>query len=66
MPVMNSIHTDVHCREPRFDSGNPLAEANVRRAFWLTTVMMVIEITGGWWFNSMAVLADGCRGNCIK
>ena len=56
---MNSIHTDAHCREPRFDSGNPLAEANVRRAFWLTTVMMVIEITGGWWFNSMAVLADG-------
>jgi cation diffusion facilitator family transporter len=54
---MNS--TDTHCREPRFDSGNPLAEANVRRAFWLTTVMMVIEITGGWWFNSMAVLADG-------
>jgi len=48
-----------HCQVPRFDSGNPLAEANVRRAFWLTTVMMVIEIVGGWWFNSMAVLADG-------
>jgi cation diffusion facilitator family transporter len=48
-----------HCHAPRFDSGNPLAEANVRRAFWLTTIMMVIEIVGGWWFNSMAVLADG-------
>jgi cation diffusion facilitator family transporter len=48
-----------HCHVPRFDSGNPLAEANVRRAFWLTTVMMVVEIVGGWWFNSMAVLADG-------
>ena len=48
-----------HCHAPRFDSGNPLAEANVRRAFWLTTVMMVVEIAGGWWFNSMAVLADG-------
>jgi cation diffusion facilitator family transporter len=48
-----------HCRTERFDSGNPLAEANVRRAFWLTAVMMVVEISGGWWFNSMAVLADG-------
>ncbi len=48
-----------HCHTPRFDTGNPLAEANIRRAFWLTTAMMVVEIAGGWWFNSMAVLADG-------
>lgn len=48
-----------HCREARFDEGNPLAEASIRRAMWLTAVMMVIEIAGGWWFNSMAVLADG-------
>jgi len=48
-----------HCQTPRFDAGNPLAEQSVRRAMWLTAVMMVIEITGGWWFNSMAVLADG-------
>jgi cation diffusion facilitator family transporter len=48
-----------HCVSPRFDTGNPLAESSVRRAFWLTTVMMVVEIAGGWWFNSMAVLADG-------
>ena len=26
---------------------------------WLTFAMMVVEIAGGWWFNSMAVLADG-------
>ena len=50
---------DHHCQTPSFDAGNPLAEANVRRAMWLTLVMMVIEISGGWWFNSMAVLADG-------
>jgi cation diffusion facilitator family transporter len=56
---MNSIQTEAHCHAPRFDSGNPLAEAKVRRAFWLTTAMMIIEIIGGWWFNSMAVLADG-------
>ena len=48
-----------HCRSPGFDAGNPLGERGIRRAFWLTTVMMVIEIAGGWWFNSMAVLADG-------
>jgi cation diffusion facilitator family transporter len=51
--------TDHHCHTARFDSGNPLAEASIRRALWLTAVMMVVEIVGGWWFNSMAVLADG-------
>ena len=48
-----------HCQTPRFDAGNPLAEVSIRRALWLTAVMMVVEIAGGWWFNSMAVLADG-------
>jgi cation diffusion facilitator family transporter len=48
-----------HCQAPRFDAGNPLAERGIRRALWLTTLMMVVEIAGGWWFNSMAVLADG-------
>ncbi|MBN8716349.1 MAG: CDF family Co(II)/Ni(II) efflux transporter DmeF [Xanthomonadales bacterium] len=43
----------------RFDTGNPLAERNTRRAMWLTAAMMVVEIAGGWWYNSMAVLADG-------
>ena len=42
-----------------FDEGNPLAERNTRRAMWLTVIMMLVEISGGWWFNSMAVLADG-------
>jgi cation diffusion facilitator family transporter len=51
--------TGAHCQVPRFDSGNPLAEVNIRRAFWLTSAMMVVEIAGGWWYNSMAVLADG-------
>ena len=45
--------------EHRFDDGNPLAERNTRRAMWLTVSMMLVEIVGGWWFNSMAVLADG-------
>ena len=56
---MNIDTAGHHCHTPRFDAGNPLAERNVRRAMWLTAVMMVVEIAGGWWFNSMAVLADG-------
>ena len=46
-------------QSPQFDAGNPLAEASIRRATWLTAIMMVVEIAGGWWFDSMAVLADG-------
>ena len=42
-----------------FDEGNPLAERNTLWAVILTAVMMVVEITGGWAFNSMALLADG-------
>lgn len=42
-----------------FDEGNPLAERNTMRAVILTAVVMVVEIVGGWLFNSMALLADG-------
>lgn len=42
-----------------FNEGNPLAERNTLWAVVLTAVMMVAEITGGWIFNSMALLADG-------
>jgi Co/Zn/Cd efflux system component len=43
----------------RFDEGNPLAEKNTLRVAILTAVMMVVEIAGGWYYNSMALLADG-------
>ena len=43
----------------QFDEGNPLAERNTLLAVVLTAVMMVAEIAGGWYFNSMALLADG-------
>lgn len=42
-----------------FDAGNRAAERGTRAVMWLTAVMMVVEITAGWWFNSMALLADG-------
>ncbi|MFM9963545.1 MAG: CDF family Co(II)/Ni(II) efflux transporter DmeF [Planctomycetaceae bacterium] len=42
-----------------FDTGNPLAERNTWRVIGLAAVMMVIEIAAGWWYGSMALLADG-------
>jgi cation diffusion facilitator family transporter len=42
-----------------FDAGSQAAERGTRLVMWITAVMMVIEIVAGWWFNSMALLADG-------
>ncbi|MEP7244755.1 MAG: CDF family Co(II)/Ni(II) efflux transporter DmeF [Gammaproteobacteria bacterium] len=42
-----------------FDESNPLAERKTLWAVVLTAVMMVAEVTGGYVFNSMALLADG-------
>ncbi|RXZ38696.1 cation transporter [Oxalobacteraceae bacterium CAVE-383] len=54
---MQSSHKWSHTHV--FDEGNPLAERNTRWAVVLTAVMMVIEIAGGYIYNSMALLADG-------
>jgi len=42
-----------------FDEGNYAAERSTRAVMWITAVMMLVEIAAGWWFNSMALLADG-------
>jgi cation diffusion facilitator family transporter len=42
-----------------FDIGSQAAERGARLVMWITAVMMVVEIVAGWWFNSMALLADG-------
>ncbi|MBL8395112.1 MAG: CDF family Co(II)/Ni(II) efflux transporter DmeF [Candidatus Accumulibacter sp.] len=42
-----------------FDEGNLAAEKGTRLVMLITAAMMVIEIAAGWWFNSMALLADG-------
>jgi cation diffusion facilitator family transporter len=42
-----------------FNEGNPKAERGTRMVMWITAVMMLVEIIAGWWFNSMALLADG-------
>jgi len=42
-----------------FDEGSYAAERGTRTVMWITATMMVVEIVAGWWFNSMALLADG-------
>ncbi|WP_300319048.1 CDF family Co(II)/Ni(II) efflux transporter DmeF [Accumulibacter sp.] len=42
-----------------FDEGNLAAERGTRLVMLITALTMVVEITAGWWFNSMALLADG-------
>ncbi|WP_429186084.1 CDF family Co(II)/Ni(II) efflux transporter DmeF [Aeromonas veronii] len=48
-----------HCHQPVIHEGNPLAEQKTRWAVLLTVIMMMAEIGGGWFYNSMALLADG-------
>jgi cation diffusion facilitator family transporter len=42
-----------------FDEGNYAAERGTYAVMWITAAMMVVEVLAGWWFNSMALLADG-------
>jgi cation diffusion facilitator family transporter len=42
-----------------FDEGSQQAETRTRWVMWITLATMGIEIAAGWWFNSMALLADG-------
>jgi cation diffusion facilitator family transporter len=42
-----------------FADDSRAAEKGTRTVMWITAAMMVIEIITGWWFNSMALLADG-------
>ena len=45
--------------EHRFQDDNRTAERSTRLVMWITAAAMVLEIGAGWWFNSMALLADG-------
>lgn len=42
-----------------FDENTNAAERGTRVVMGITAIMMVVEIVAGWWFNSMALLADG-------
>lgn len=54
---METASARYQCQLPA--PGNPMGERGARRAIALTLAMMVVEIAGGWIFNSMALLADG-------
>ena len=42
-----------------FNAGNKAGERGTLLVLGITLTAMVIEIFSGWWFNSMALLADG-------
>ncbi|MCE1114640.1 MULTISPECIES: CDF family Co(II)/Ni(II) efflux transporter DmeF [Pseudomonas] len=56
---MTTQSSDRWLHSHQFHTSNLGAERKTRLAVWLTAVMMVAEIAGGWFFNSMALLADG-------
>lgn len=57
--MLSPVSADSLKHSHVFDEGNPLAERNTLWAVLLTAAMMIVEIVGGWVFNSMALLADG-------
>ncbi|MFZ4874547.1 CDF family Co(II)/Ni(II) efflux transporter DmeF [Janthinobacterium sp. Mn2066] len=42
-----------------FGSASTRAESRARIVMWITLATMVLEIIAGWWYNSMALQADG-------
>jgi len=55
--MQNESNNLIHAHQ--FDEGNPVAERRTRYAVILTVIMMVAEIIGGYYYGSMALLADG-------
>lgn len=56
------MHTEQMSRwkhDHVFDGGNAAAERGTRMVMWITAATMLVEVSAGWWFNSMALLADG-------
>lgn len=48
------------CTQPHaFHTGDQTAERRTRLVMLITLATMFVEIAAGWWFNSMALLADG-------
>lgn len=56
---MNSQRMAPCTHQHVFDNGNAVAERSTWVVTWITAVTMVVEIGAGWWFHSMALLADG-------
>lgn len=56
---MHTHNLSQWSHEHVFDSVSHAAERGTRAVMWITAGMMAIEIIAGWWYNSMALLADG-------
>lgn len=57
---MNTVNTIKEIAHPHhFDISNPIAQTRTLYATILTFLTMVVEIIGGYYYNSMALLADG-------
>lgn len=56
---MNTDDLSEWLHDHVFDEGSASAERSTRLVMWITAAMMVLEITAGWLYNSMALLADG-------
>lgn len=54
-----SNHEPTTTHTHAFDTGNQAGERGTRLVMWITLATMAVEIVAGWWFNSMALLADG-------
>ena len=57
-----TVHPDKFLQwshQHQFAGDSRAAERGTRVVMWITAAMMVVEIIAGWWFNSMALLADG-------
>jgi cation diffusion facilitator family transporter len=56
---LSPVNKPTRLKTYSFNISNPLAEKKVKWAVILTAIMMVVEIAGGYVYNSMALLADG-------
>lgn len=57
---MNQIENkEKLCNSNHFDTSNPVAKRNTLYATIFTFVTMIVEIAGGYYYNSMALMADG-------
>lgn len=57
MNTLDTLKGNSHSHN--FDTTNPIAKKNTLYAMLLTFFTMIIEIAGGLYYNSMALLADG-------
>jgi cation diffusion facilitator family transporter len=54
---VSAPHTHAHVHD--YGGAGGAAERSSWIVLWITVATMVLEIGAGWWFNSMALLADG-------